>query len=69
MRASTSPKNLSIRTYAMQVKAQESREMMSILKESFVPGFIVSVQLKFIKKIALDKALLYISQNRTLHGP
>jgi hypothetical protein len=30
MRASTSPTNLSVRTYAIKVKAQDSREMMSI---------------------------------------
>jgi hypothetical protein len=30
MRTSTNPTNLSVRTYAIEVKAQESREMMSI---------------------------------------
>jgi hypothetical protein len=69
MRTSTCPKNLSVRTYEIEVKAQESQDMMSISKENIAPGNFVPVQLKFINKIVFDKALIYISQNRTLHGP
>jgi hypothetical protein len=64
MITSTSPTNLSVRTYAIEVKAQDSREMMSILKENIAPGIFLPVQLKFINKIAFDKALIYISQKQ-----
>jgi hypothetical protein len=64
MRTSTCPTNLSVRTYAIEVKAQASREIMSILKENIAPGFFVTLQLKFINKIASDKALVYISQKQ-----
>jgi hypothetical protein len=62
MRTSNSPTNLSVRTYAIEVKAQESHEMMTILKENIAPEIFVPVQLKFINKIAFDKALIYLSQ-------
>jgi hypothetical protein len=62
MITSTRYTNLSVRTYAIEVKAQDSREMMSILKENIAPGIFVPVQLKFINKIAFDNALIYVLQ-------
>jgi hypothetical protein len=64
MRTSSSSTYLSVRTYAIEVKAQESGEMMSISKENIAPGIFVHVQLKFINKIAFDKAFFYISKKQ-----
>jgi hypothetical protein len=62
MRTSTCPTNLSVRTYAIEVKAQESREMMSILKGNITPGIFVPIQLINFNKIAFEKVLFLISQ-------
>jgi hypothetical protein len=69
MRTSTGQAILTARTYSIEVKAQDTREMMTILRENTVPGIFVPIQMNYINTEAFDKALKYVSQNKTTHGP
>jgi hypothetical protein len=64
MRTSTGQANLTVRTYSIEFKAQDTREMMTILRENTVPGIFLPIQMKFINKEAFDKTFKYVSQKQ-----
>jgi hypothetical protein len=64
MRTSTGQANLTVRTYSIEVKAQDTREMMTTLRENRVPEIFVPIQMKYINKEAFNNALKYVSQKQ-----